>query len=439
MAFGDFGRAGGDIAFSRRSLLRSSAWLTAGAAMSAMPMGRLAFAHDVSESWPNISTMVNSYLDSKKVASMLVTLGDGQEDHAHTIGGGTLALGDSTPIDEDSLFRIYSMTKPITGMATMMLIDEGLLGLDQPVGEILPAFADMQVLVDPEGSLEDTVPADRPITIRHLLTHTAGIGYLITSKGPLGQAFVDQGLVGGRVSRFPIPGLPNVTPAPNLEEWADRLATLPLMAQPGTEWIYSASIDLLGRVIEVVSGQSFESFLQTRLFDPCGMSSTYFTVPKSEAGRLTTNYGIAGGLTLPIDTGANSIFLDAPFVPSGGGGLVSSAKDYDRFLRMVLGYGLLDGERVMSESAVRVGTSNLLPDAVDTSTTWIAGEGHGAGGRVVGKQYGWGGAAGTLASVDFSLNKRVCLFTQYMPTEAYPIRKEFLAAIQADLKNKLLG
>jgi hypothetical protein len=143
------------------------------------------------------------------------------------VGGGTLSLARPTPVDENSLFRIYSMSKPITGMATMILIDEGKLGLDQPLHEILPAFRDMRVLVDPAGPLENTVPAERPITIRQLLTHTAGLGYQIISKGPLLAAYNTNGLVGGRVSKMPIPGFPAVTPAPGLEAWADRLAGLP--------------------------------------------------------------------------------------------------------------------------------------------------------------------------------------------------------------------
>ncbi len=420
---------------SRRALLRGGAYLAAGSALATLPFSRIALAHDVSESWPNVSTMIKNYVDTRKVANMMVTFGNAQEDHAHTVGGGTLSLQSDKQVDENSLYRIYSMTKPITGMATMMLIDEGKLGLDQPVGEILPAFADMRVLNDPEGALDDTVPTERPITIRHLLTHTAGIGYMITSKGPLLEAFAEQGLVGGRVSRFPIPGLPEVTPAPSLEVWADRLAELPLMAQPGTKWIYSASIDLLGRVIEVASGQSFESFLQTRIFDPCGMISTYFTLPESEVGRMTDNYGIAGGFPIPIDPAANSIYLDVPTVPSGGGGLISSPKDYDRFQRMLLGLGTLDGTKVMTEEAVRIGTSNLLPDTVDMTGSWMEGQGHGAGGRSVGTQFGWGGAAGTLSSVDFGTQMRVALWTQYMPTTVYPVRQEFFAALEADMRS----
>jgi CubicO group peptidase (beta-lactamase class C family) len=163
------------------------------------------------------------------------------------------------------------------------------------------------------------------------------------------------------------------------------------------------------------------------------MTSTWMQVPASEAHRLTDNYGILGGNAFPIDPGPNSVFLAPAEVPAGGGGLVSSPKDYDRFLRMLLGYGRIDGKFVMSEEAVRVGTSNLLPASVDTSGSWIEGEGHGAGGRSKGATFGWGGAAGTLGAVDFDLGLRACLWTQYMPAEAYPIRDEFLAAMEADL------
>ncbi|WP_296720515.1 serine hydrolase [Erythrobacter sp.] len=418
---------------SRRALFRGGSLLAAGAALSGLPFGRTLLAHDVAENWPNVAALANRYVSERKVANMFLTFGWGRQPHAHTVGGGTLSLARPTPVDENSLFRIYSMSKPITGMATMILIDEGKLGLDQPLHEILPAFRDMQVLVDPEGPLENTVPAERPITIRQLLTHTAGLGYQIISRGPLQAAFNELGLVGGRVSRMPIPGIEPVTPAPGLEVFADRLATLPLMYQPATKWSYSASIDLLGRVIEVASGMDFEAFLRQRIFEPCGMASTWMQVPQSEAARLTDNYGIIGGNAFPIDPGVNSIFLDPPEVPAGGGGLVSSPKDYDRFLRMLLGYGTIDGVRVMSQEAVRVGTSDLLPATVDTTGSWMAGQGHGAGGRSVGQTFGWGGAAGTLAAVDYGLKLRSTLFTQYMPSEAYPVRDEFLAAMEADL------
>jgi CubicO group peptidase (beta-lactamase class C family) len=428
MAFREFETA----AISRRSLLRGGAYLAASGALASVPWGRAALAHDVSDAWPNVAVAANSYVSSGKVPNVLACFG-WREDDPHTVGGGTIAFGNDTPAGLDALYRIYSMTKPVTGMATMMCIEDGLIGLDQPVAEILPAFADMQVLKDRNGALEDTVPVNRPITIRHLLTHTAGIGYDIISKGPLLQAYRDNGLNGGQVSRFPIPGFPQIESAPGLAEWTDRLAKLPLITQPGTEWSYSYSIDVLGRVIEAVSGLSFDEFLQQRIFDPCGMDSTYFAVPESELGRLTDNYGIAGGMTLPLDTGRNSIFAEKPPVFWGGSGLVCSPRDYDRFLKMLLGYGQIDGKRVMAEQTVRTGISNLLPADVDTSHAWLAGQGFGAGGRSVNGSYGWGGAAGTLASVDFKFGLRSTLFTQYMPSDAFPMRDEFLGALAKDL------
>ncbi|MEO0689290.1 MAG: serine hydrolase domain-containing protein, partial [Pseudomonadota bacterium] len=181
------------------------------------------------------------------------------------------------------------------------------------------------------------------------------------------------------------------------------------------------------------------AFLKQRLFDPLGMTSTWLTVPESEKGRLTDNYGVLGATVLPIDPGANSIYLDKPFVPSGGGGLVSSPKDYDRFLRMLLGYGKLGNERVMGENAVRVGISDLIPKTVDKTGSWMANEGHGAGGRSVNGTFGWGGAAGTLGAVDYKLGLRTALWTQYMPSDSYPIRDEYLTALEADIKSMKKG
>ncbi|MEM7780562.1 MAG: serine hydrolase domain-containing protein [Pseudomonadota bacterium] len=432
MAFREFDQSSIAPDVSRRALFRGSAYAAAGLALAGLPVGRQLLAHNVEENWPNIAALAEKYISERKVANMYITLGWGQEDHAHHVGGGKLALGSSVEVDENSLYRIYSMSKPITGMATMMLIEDGAFELDTPLYDIIPAFRDMQVLVDPEGPLEDTVPAERPITIRQLLTHTAGIGYGIVSKGPLLDAYNENGIVGGRVSRFPIPGIPTVTPAPGLEVWTERLATLPLMYQPATKFSYSNSIDLLGRVIEVASGMEFEAFLKARMFEPLGMNSTWMAVPESEKARLTDNYGVLNGTLLPLDPAASSIYLDAPDVPSGGGGLVSSPKDYDRFLRMLLGYGKLGEERVMSEEVVRLGVSDIFPDTVDTTGSWMEGQGHGAGGRSVNGTFGWGGAAGTLAAVDYNIGLRSGLYTQYMPADVYPVRDEFLEAFTKD-------
>ena len=427
MAYRDF-----DTAFSRRALLRGGAFLGAGAALSG-PAALFAQASNAAQvAWPSVAAMADKYVDERKVANIVATLGWGQQAPA-TIAKGTLAIGQNQRADIDSLYRIYSMTKPITGMAAMMLIDEGKLGLDQPLAEILPQFTDMRVQRTYDGSLTDTVPAERPITIRQLLTHTAGLGYNIVQKGPIAQAYVERGVVPGQVSRLPIPGLGRATAVRGLANFADRLAELPLVLQPGSKWSYSVGLDLMGRVIEVASGMPFDRFLDERIFKPTGMTSTWFRVPQSEIGRFTTNYGIVNGVPIPIDPARASIYLDEPSFPFGGAGLVSSPRDYDRFLRMLLGYGVIDGKRVMGELAVRVGTSNILPETATTEGTWVEGQGYGAGGRVTGGSYGWGGAAGTVAFVNYDAGLRAALFTQYMPSEAYPIHEGFPAAVAKDL------
>lgn len=371
--------------------------------------------------------------DGRTVGAAALVFKDGAE--ACFEAAGDADRETARPIQRDTLFQIYSMTKPVTGMAAMMLIEDGKLALDQPIAELLPAYSNMMVQKTYDGGIGegDLVPAERPITVRHLLTHTAGLGYGIIQKGPIRQAYEAAGLVPGQVSRIPIPGLGRAKAVDGLAAFADGLAKVPLVLQPGAKWSYSVSLDLLGRVIEVASGQAFDAFLQARLFDPLGMTSTFFRVPESEKGRLTTNYGVYQGMIVPLDPADASIYLDQPGFPFGGAGLVSSPSDYDRFQRMLVGGGALDGKRVMAEATVKLATSNLLPDGVQTEGTWVAGEGFGAGGRVTGTAFGWGGAAGTAAFVDMASGLRAALFTQYMPSEAYPIQRDFPKLVMQDL------
>ena len=422
-----------DIALDRRALLRSGAIFGGGALLAGSPLAALmAQSTGGAAMWPAVSAMVQDYVAQRKVANMVATLGWGQQ-AATTIARGTLTIGQPEVAGPDSLYRIYSMTKPITGMAAMMLIDDGKLGLDQPIAEVLPAYGEMMVQRTYDGTVTDLVLADKPITVRHLLTHTAGLGYGIVQKGPIKSLYEDQGLIPGQVSRIAIPGLGRGTPVRGLANFADRLAKVPLVHQPGTKWSYSVGLDLLGRVIEVAAKQPFDRFLDERIFKPTGMTSTWFRVPASEVGRFTTNYGIVGGVPVPMDPARASIYLDEPAFPFGGAGLVSSPRDYDRFLRMLLGYGKIDGKRVMGELAVRVGASNLLPEGVSTKGTFADGSGFGAGGRVSDGNYGWGGAAGTVGFVNFRAGLRGNLMTQYMPSEAYPVHAAFPAAVLKDL------
>ena len=426
-------QATGQIMMDRRGLLAWGGRLAgAGAAGAFLPS--MAWAQAAGK-YPTIKAEFESYVSSGKLPGVLATIGRtaGLPD---VIAVGTQGLGEKTPVNIDSLWRVYSMTKPITGMAAMILVGEGKMKLDQPISEFLPEFANMTVLTDPEKSM-DAVPAKNQITVRHLLTHTAGLGYSIITKGPLLQAYLDNGITPGIVSRFPIPGQPTSTPTPDLKTFSERLAKLPLIAEPGTKWSYSISLDLLGRVIEVASGMDFEAFLKTRIFEPLKMNSSYFQVPKSETPRLVSNYAPVNGVLFPIDPAATSIYLDKPAFAFGGAGMVCSARDYDRFLNMLANYGELDGVRIMSPKTAALAMSDLLPPAVSTDGTFAEGAGFGAGGRV-GKGanegvYGWGGAAGTVAFVDPKRKLRAVCMAQYMPSNAYPFHENFAKWVLKDL------
>ena len=424
-----------DGALSRRTLLQGGAALGAGAALG-LPLPALAQGPAAGpELGLRLEPFMKSWVDSRRVANMVAALGRGQAE-PRFLTRGPDSFTSSRPADQDSLYRIYSMTKPVTGLAAMMLVDEGLIALDQPIAEILPDFAEMQVQKDHNGPLtpDNLEPAVRPITIRHLLTHTAGFGYgLDAEDGALTQLYRERGLVPGAVSGLEVQAGFRGTPAASLETFAKRLAKLPLLYQPGTRWSYSLSLDLMGRIIEVVAGVAFDTFLQQRIFEPCGMTSTWFQVPRSETPRLTANYLMVGELLLPIDLPENSVFLDRPPFPSGGAGLVSSPRDYDRFLMMLAGFGAIEGRRVMSEAAVRLGTSDLFPETMAPEDSFARDSGFGAGGRVGrGAEeglFGWSGAAGTIGYVNLRSGLRAALYTQYMPAFVYPVQQDFMKLV----------
>jgi CubicO group peptidase (beta-lactamase class C family) len=296
----------------------------------------------------------------------------------------------------------------------------------------------MTVLADPAGPVDKVVPATAPITVRNLLTHTAGLGYTIVQTGPIRDAYAKAGIMPFETSRVPVPGFGETHTAPSLAAFADNLAQLPLVYQPGTRWSYSVGLDLLGRVIELASGQEFAAFLKARFFDPLGMDSTSFQLARADVPRFTTNYVVADGRLLPIDVAANSIFLDRPAFPFGGAGLISSPRDYDRFLAMLLNGGVFAGKRVMSQRAVDMGTSNLLPPDASTAGTWIAGHGFGAGGRVglgdAAGTYGWSGAAGTIGFISNVGGVRAGFYAQFMPSTTYPFSEAFPQAVRSDAR-----
>ncbi|MEN2748718.1 serine hydrolase domain-containing protein [Sphingomonas sp. T9W2] len=395
---------------------------------------------------PATEAMVGRYVAVNKVPGMVVVVGGPDWTSAHAAGRTAVEAG-APAANIDTLWRVYSMTKPITGMAAMMLVEDGKLKLDQPISDFIPAFKSMKVLTDPDNSLASR-PATKPITVRNLLTHTAGLGYTIVTKGPLLKEYERLGIIPAAVNVQAEAAMAPVRPK-SLEQFADRVATLPLIAEPGTKWSYSIGLDVLGRVIEVASGMSFEQFLQTRMFGPLGMTSTYWQVPEREKARLASNYAWAGEALLPVDPAATSVWLQRPSFAYGGAGLAMSARDYDRFLHMLQNGGTLDGKRVMKAETVALAMSNLLPagvtfGGVDGATGGQAGPkmGFGAGGSVYletlpgrpGKgTYGWGGAAGTVAFVDPVRQVRGTVMVNYFPADRFPLRDDLVKALASDL------
>jgi CubicO group peptidase (beta-lactamase class C family) len=409
---------------------------------SAAPARQGGFQSATVSAQPEVPALVRGYVASGKIPGLVIALGHGDAPPEFYAGGKIASEPGAAAAGPDSLWRIYSMTKPVTGIAAMILIDDGKLGLDQPISDFIPAFRNMKVLDDPAGTTLASHPAKTSITVRHLLTHTAGLGYTVVTKGPLLDEYNRLGINPAAFNAATEVGFRNAR-APSLEVFAERVATLPLIAEPGTRWSYSIGLDLLGRVIEVASGMPFDAFLQKRLFDPLKMKSTFFTVPAPEVGRFATNYFYFGDTPTPVDPAASSVWLKPPSFPYGGAGLVSSARDYDRFLHMLLNQGTLDGVRILKAETARLAMSNLLPPGADTRSLTAMGLtsgmlGFGAGGSVYladatsGPRkgtYGWGGAAGTIGWVDPARRLRGTVMVNYMPSEKWPLRQDLNKAL----------
>jgi CubicO group peptidase (beta-lactamase class C family) len=435
MGFEPIRAAGSTVSPTRRQWL---GWAAGGAALTTLSSPARAL-WQATERFPALRAYVDEYVASRRLPGLIAAIGLGDAPLA-AVAAGTLAADSSTPVDLDSLWRIYSQSKPVTGMAAMILVDEGKLTLDTPISEALPKFASIRVLARPDAPITETVALTTPITVRHLLTHTSGLGYGLTNRTPLELAWQERGIVPGQVSRMPLPGLRAGRTLGPIDVWADAVAELPLLAQPGTRWSYSAGLDLLGRVIEVVSGQPFDAFLKARLFDPLGMASTSFVVNEANVARLSSNYAPVGGSLFPIDPASTSIYRDAPSFPFGGAGLVSSARDYDRFLAMLMGEGTLGSVRILSPETARLAMSNILPAGTTTEGTFAAGQGFGAGGRVTlpGSRegegiFGWGGAAGTIGFVDRRRRVRFGGYANYMPAEVYDFQRRVGEILYTDL------
>jgi len=380
--------------------------------------------------------VIDRYIAERKIAGGVVALGRAGGGDPDFLSRGTLAMGGGAKMDPDTLFRVYSMTKPITGIAAMLLVEDGRLSIDQPLHEIIPAFREMTVAADPAtgGAAR---PAAKPIRIRHLMTHTAGLTYTIMGDGPVQRLYKENGINPAQWARADEAEQRKIRPA-TLLAFADAVAAQPLIAEPGTLWHYSIGLDVLGAVIEKVSGTPFDSFLQRRIFDPLGMKDTMFTVPAADLGRFATNYSIApaGGPSTFLDGPPDSVYATPPSFPYGGAGLVASARDYARFTAMLLA----KGAGVMKPETAAIAMSNLLDQGVEGPE----GQGFGAGGRVVIKPggsahlgqgigaFGWAGAASTTGWVDPARGIHQVFMTQVMAGPQYPIGSEVGAAVYTD-------
>ena len=355
---------------------------------------------------------------------------------AHVARAGSRDLEAGLPVTDDTLWRIYSMTKPVTSIAAMILYEEGKLALTDPVSAFIPSFGDVRVYTGGSDLRPVTVPVVEPVRIWHLLTHTAGLTYGFHRMHPVDALYRAAGFEWGTP-----PGL-------DLAQACDAWASLPLLFQPGTEWNYSAATDVLGRVIEVASGQRLDEFLAARILRPLGMTQTAFWTGPEAAPRLAALYtrGRDGAATRLDALGQAA--LARPAMISGGGGLVSTAADYDRFTQMLLQRagspaGELDGIRLLSPRTVGYMTRNHLPGGLDLETfgrplyaeSPFRGVGFGLGFAVVidplpGKvvcsagEISWGGAASTTFWVDQEADLAVSFFTQLLPSSSYPIRPE---------------
>lgn len=398
-----------------------------------------AFAHSTNP----VQRVADQYVSAGTVPGVVIAVGEGHAPPKIYAAGSISEKAGSPRADRDSLWRIYSMTKPITGIAAMLLIEQGKLKLDQPISDFIPAFREMKVLTDPTQSLAAR-PAKAQITVRHLLTHTAGFGYNIITTGPLLDEYNRLGINPAQVNTL-LEFASSSTRPKSLAAFADAVASAPLLSDPGTKWGYSISIDVLGRVIEVASGKSFDQFVNTQIFAPLKMQDSYWTVPGAKAARLADNFAPLAGRRVVADPGAASVYLRSPTFPYGGAGLVMSARDYDRFLHMLLNEGALEGVRILKPETVRLAMSDLLPAGVERSALDMmsresgARYGFGAGGSVfmtnapggpAKGSFGWGGAAGTIGWVDPVNKLRVTGMLNLFGETA--LRKEAAAAIYMD-------
>ncbi len=376
-----------------------------------------------------ISSHFDRYVEDRRLAGWLATVSRGGQ-LVWTGNGGHRDRERGLAVEDDTIWRIFSMTKPITAVAVMMLYEEGLFDLDDDVGQWIDALRAPRVWSGGTPTSPETVSAIEPVRVHHLLTHTSGLTYGFQYIHPVDAIYRAKGY------DFAF------KPGASLIEAVDDFCTSPLVFQPGSRWNYSVAFDVLGRLIEIWSGQELDVFMKERIFDPLGMNDTEWWCPPDKADRLAMLYVNSHGTSAPYEHWSNAV-LHPPSLLGGGGGLLSTAYDYDRFATMLLRGGELDGVRLLSSRTVELMTSNHLPGDVDLeefavdsfSESGYAGVGFGLGMSVVDDRrknkslisegsFAWGGAASTIFWVDPAEDLVVSFYTQLLPSSTYPVRRD---------------
>ncbi|PRZ33910.1 CubicO group peptidase (beta-lactamase class C family) [Antricoccus suffuscus] len=349
-----------------------------------------------------LDQIMDGYIERGEIPGIVALVSRG--DHTHVHACGTMTVGGTQPMRRDTIFRIASMTKPIAAAAAMILVEECVLRLDDPLDDVLPELAGRVVLRSLSADLDDTVPARRPITLRDLLTFRLGIGAVMAPPGstPIGTAMDEAGLAPG--------GIPPQLPP---DEWLVRLGRLPLAHQPGEGWMYHTGADVLGVLIARASGQPLDLFMQERIFEPLGMRDTAFHVPTEKLDRLPGAYTSEtnGPGLVVLDDSVGGYWSTTPQFASGGGGLVATVDDYLAFCRMMLGGGRTGSTRILSRASVELMTTDHLTAEQRSANAVLLGgdRGWGLGVSVVTRRtglawsvgtFGWDGGLGTSAYSD---------------------------------------
>jgi CubicO group peptidase (beta-lactamase class C family) len=374
------------------------------------------------------------YVSTGKITGCQITVARG--DHvAYFRSLGLMDRERNKPVTEDTIWRIYSMTKPITSVALMQLYEQGAFLLTDPVDRFIPSWKDLKVGIVKDGALVDTVEPDRPISVRDALMHMTGLPSFFASNNPIDAALGAQRRQEGSGA--------------TLESVCELLSHHPLKFQPGTRWNYGLSTDICARLVEILSGQPFDEYLEAEIFGPLGMVDTGFSVPDASLGRFAANYNRRAGEAPALgDDPETSGYRRQPSYLSGAGGLVSTTPDYLRFCRMLVGGGELDGHRILGRKTLELMTVNHLPDGSDLTQLAVGGFGEagftGVGfglGFAVGQgpaatsmagsagEFYWGGAASTAFWVDPVEDLTVIFMTQLMPSASYPFRAQLRSLV----------